>query len=540
MIQSIGSLKGAVVTLGKHNSASALQREALVQVTKVLQRKLRSEPTKVLGAVAPHSRHMLRELLGRPDGLAFLQQAPSAGSYAPQSGEIFGMLKQMKETFETNLENSKTEEANSAKAFAELKTAKESELKAGADKLFNKKSELGTTKEANARAKENLENTEDALEADTAFLADMKKRCATMDADWAARSKMRGEEIQAVSETIAILDSEDAHDQFTKSLGFVQLRAEAMRNAASRLKTVKFLEDAGKRLKSARVSYLAMRMRFDPFGKMRESIDGMVVSLGKEKEDEIVHKDDCVTDLNTNEKDSNLKHEVKTDLETEISSLETDISELTDEEKRMIQEIADAQLQMKIASENREKENKEYQETIEDQRATQTILQKAVTRLGEFYNKKALVQVPGEASSPMPAGFGEYKKAGGGGALAMINDIIADSKKTEQDAIVGELNSQAAYEAFIKDTNKDIKAKQEAIAADEEDVAEDKVQETRDEGDKRHTVAEILKLGDMAKAIHGECDFTLDNFDERQHSRDSEIEALKQSKAIFSGAGFGR
>merc|ERR1719428_1887676 len=294
----------------------------------------------------------------------------------------------MKETFETNLEQSKTEEATSAKAFAELKGAKESELQAGADKLFNKKSELGTTKENNARAKENLENTEDALEADTAFLADMKKRCATMDADWAARSKMRGEEIQAVSETISILDSEDAHDQFTKSLGFIQLRADAERNAAVRVQTVKFLEDAGRRLKSARVSYLAMRMRFDPFGKMRESIDGMVVSLGKEKEDEIVHKDDCVTDLNTNEKDSNEKHEIKTDLETEISSLETDISELTDEEKRLIQEIADAQKQMKIASENREKENKEYQETIADQRATQAILKKQMKIASENREKE--------------------------------------------------------------------------------------------------------------------------------------------------------
>ena len=43
---------------------------------------------------------VLKELLGRPEGLAFLQQAPSAGSYAPQSGEIFGMLKTMKEGFD--------------------------------------------------------------------------------------------------------------------------------------------------------------------------------------------------------------------------------------------------------------------------------------------------------------------------------------------------------------------------------------------------------------------------------------------------------
>ena len=36
-------------------------------------------------------------------------------SYAPQSGAIFGILKQMKETFETNLENSQKEEMQSPK-----------------------------------------------------------------------------------------------------------------------------------------------------------------------------------------------------------------------------------------------------------------------------------------------------------------------------------------------------------------------------------------------------------------------------------------
>ena len=36
--------------------------------------------------------------------------------------------------------------------------------------------------------------------------------------------------------------------------------------------------------------------------------------------------------------------------------------------------------------------------------------------------------------------------------------------------------------------------------------------------------------------LHGECDFTIKHFDVRQESRDSEIEALKQSVAILSGA----
>merc|ERR1719198_29643 len=222
----------------------------------------------------------------------------------------------------------------------------------------------------------------------------------------------------------------------------IQVRADAMREANLRAQAVKLLKDEGARLKSSRLTYLAKRSKFDPFSKMRDNIDIMVGALGKEKADEIETKDECVHDLFENDKQTGEKHEVKKDLETEIDSLNQDEAELTDEEKRMIQEIADMQKNMKMASANREQENKEFRQVTADQQATQAILQKA----------------PGEASSPMPEGFGEYKKAGGGGAMAMIQQIMDDSKKTEADAITSELDAQQAYEAFIKDTNKAIKA----------------------------------------------------------------------------------
>merc|ERR1719390_350870 len=69
-------------------------------------------------------------------------------SYAPQSGEIFGILRQMKETFETNLSNSQKEEAESQKAYEELKAAKEEEIKAGQDQIDAKTQELEAVSKA--------------------------------------------------------------------------------------------------------------------------------------------------------------------------------------------------------------------------------------------------------------------------------------------------------------------------------------------------------------------------------------------------------
>merc|ERR1719482_1724564 len=188
--------------------------------------------------------------------LSLLQESQGAPAYAPASGEIFGILKQMKESFETNLEGCRKDEAESSKSYAELKSAKEMEIKAATEKAFNKEAEAAVALKKNAEAKEGLENTRKALEADTAFLADLKAKCATMDEDWEARSKMRGEEIAAVSETIEIISGDEARDLFGKTMALMQLHEESKLEAELRARVVKFLEAAGDRLRSPRLSYL--------------------------------------------------------------------------------------------------------------------------------------------------------------------------------------------------------------------------------------------------------------------------------------------
>merc|ERR1719159_473200 len=167
----------------------------------------------------------------------------------------------MKETFQTNLESSRKDEAAASSSFSSLKAAKNEEIKAAGDKAFNKENEAADALQKNAQAKEDLTNTQAALEADTGFLADLQKQCAITDEDWEARSKMRQDEIAAVSDTIAMLTDDDARDLFSDSLGFIQLRAQAQRDSKLRAKAVQFLADAGKKLNSPRVAYLATRMR---------------------------------------------------------------------------------------------------------------------------------------------------------------------------------------------------------------------------------------------------------------------------------------
>merc|ERR1719399_511205 len=162
------------------------------------------------------------------------------------------MLKQMKESFETNLEDSKKEEAESVAQYTQLKASKEQEIKAGKDKTFAKTEEAAEAQKMVADSSTEKENMETALAADTEFLANLKKKCANVDAEFEMRTKTRQEEMAAVADTIAFLDSDEAHDLFSKSVSFMQRRIESSHQAVQREKARQFLADAGQKLGSKR------------------------------------------------------------------------------------------------------------------------------------------------------------------------------------------------------------------------------------------------------------------------------------------------
>merc|ERR1740129_1046290 len=144
------------------------------------------------------------------------------------------------------------------------------------------------------------------------------------------------------------------------------------------------------------------------------------------------------------------------------------------------------QVQMKRAGEDREKENKEFQTTVADQRATQKLLKAALTVLQDFYGKKAaLVQQKNQqpAGPPPPPGFEEYKKnSASGGVMKMIEEIINDAKAMEAEAIRSEEDAQKAYEDFVKETNASIEAKSKEIVnkSEEKAKAESDLVETKE------------------------------------------------------------
>merc|ERR1719218_468932 len=189
---------------------------------------------RVAGAskLAPDQRKQVMAFVQAPSD--FFDAEPTfKQSYAPQSGAIFGILKQMKETFESNLSSSQKEEMQSQAAYDDLKAAKESEIKAGSDQKDTKTQELADTDEKLAQSKQDLDDTRMSLDSDQAFLLNLKETCQMTDAEYEERTKTRQEEIQVVSQALAILSSDDAHNTFTSTFNFVQVSQEESKRATA-------------------------------------------------------------------------------------------------------------------------------------------------------------------------------------------------------------------------------------------------------------------------------------------------------------------
>jgi hypothetical protein len=528
MMQAIGALKNAVLVLSKHHGESFLQSSA-VDVRHVVETVLAAK----LGA--SKSARKLQALLAQPNA--------NAGSYVPASGQIFGILKQMKEEFESNLSQSQKDEIQAQEEFVALREAKRREIQAGKDKSKELTFQKADTDDALAQAKEDLGMTRDALSSDTAFLGDLRLRCQQSDKDWTIRSKTRSEEIAAVGEAISILSDDDAFDLFGKTVNsFVQTRADS----TERKRAAGVLRALGKKTGNLHLLALSSAVQLDAFVKVKKAIDDMTGALKAEQADEVKHRDFCVDEQNKNEVQTAKKEREIKELSTLIENSEHTIAEFTKDIEGAHAAIKEVELQMKKAGEDRELENQNFQTVVTEQRATQAILHKALDRLSSFYNKKSrtpmpslVQQEPGAAAPPPPPAHKEYKKsAGSGGVMQLIQNVIDESAAGEKEAIEAEADSQAGYEEFIKNSNAAIAASNQEIAAKTGEKAETEGTKVQAEGDRVAALADAEQLSTYKGELHQSCDFVLKNFDTRQAARQAEIDGLAQAKAILSGSDF--
>jgi chromosome segregation ATPase len=504
----------------------------------------------------------------------------SGQSYAPASGQIVGILKQMTDTMNADLaEATKTEEM-SIKAHSELMAAKEKEVQALTAAIEEKMVRLGNLQVEIVEMKEDLDDTGKSLMEDKKFLADLKKNCATKAEEHAANLKLRSEELLALADTIKILNDDDALELFKKTLpgasAFLQLqvtRADQRQQALAVLRA--------NRRPELNFIALALQGKKVDFSKVIGMIDEMVGTLKAEQQDDDDKKEYCATQFDlADDKKKSLERSIS-NLEKAIEKANEGIKALAEEIKALEEGIAALDKSVAEATEQRKEENAEYTELMASDGAAKEILGFAKNRLNKFYNPKlykappkrklseeeqitvnmggtlAPTAAPGgiagtgvtvlasvsehKAAPPPPpetaAAFSK-KSEESNGVIAMIDLMIKDLTKEMTEAKAEEENAQEDYENAMKDAAEKRATDSKALAAKQKDKAELEAEMEANTEEKGATEKTHMATLEHIQSLHAECDWLLQYYTVRKEARAGEVESLKTAKSVLSGADF--
>lgn len=558
--ESIDLLAQAVAILSKVQlvqKGDAKVDAALVQVKKVVERHFPSYQN-IMQKDLFDMIGSLQDLVSANKGKSFLHQAaaPIAGggqaagakSYNSASGQIVGILAEMKDEFVRDLSAAQKREYKSLVDFQNLQAAKLAEIAAANKQKDMKQSALADLLDRVAKAKEDLENMKEAKAADESFLAEMDKNCQVIDQEYEARSKIRSDELVALADVIDILTSDDARDLFAKSVGTSFLQVSTQERDRRADKALRHLAAVAQKTKNWALLSLVTTSRLDAFTKVKAAIDKLMKELKVQQQEEVEKHDLCNKEIDETEDNIKVGQDQQKDLSEQRRDLENTLETLGEDISTLKKEVADMEVALKQAGVNRKQENLLFQQGIADQRATVKVLHMALDRLKDFYTPDAAFAqihshqpVPGAAvAAPPPKPGGYEKSAGSGGVMQLLAKIISEAQQEEAELELDENQAQKLYGSFVAETTLSIEADRKSIAEKEKQTAETSSSLSSTKESQLANDAQLEKLQSLLSGLHADCDYVIKYFDIRQKYRQEEMDAIEEASAILSGADFGR
>jgi len=508
--------------------------------------------------------------------MSFLEQS---GDYAPQSGQIVGILKAMEDDMKKSLEDAVADEEKAVAGYADLKASKEKEVELASEAIETKTARAGELAVSVVTTADELEDATKEKADTEKFVATLKEQCGSKEAEWAERCKMRTEEIAAISEAIGILNDDDALDVFKKAIPSALIQNSFLQKAGkktSKLQRVQGLLAAGSKYRSTQLSLLLFSLRSkiamqqragtQQFEEIVKMIDDMVTLLGKEQGEDAKQKSWCEGEF---EKSADEEAAAKTKLsqiEAEIAELTDGISELMEAVSTLTSEIAELDKSVADATESRKADHGAYVESLQLNEVAVGLIAKAKNRMQKFYNPTLYKAAPkteatmeekiitagtfaqvrahvAVAPPPPPETFSggvEKKTEKAGGVLALMDQITSELEADMKDAGYAEKTAQKEYAELMADSQ--TTRAQDAKSIVDKEAAKATMEEKLMSAKKNHasTKEEISLVVSYIGDLHVSCDFIMQNFDLRKEARTAEIESLKNAKAVLAGASFGR
>lgn len=516
----------------------------------------------------------------RQELMSFLSSTEGSG-YAPASGEIVGILKQMRDTMAGDTGDLVAGEEAAIKSFNGLLSSNEKVLAASTAAIETKTERVGDLKVDLVNLKGDKADTFDALAEDKKFLAGLGASCKTKEGEYEVRVKTRKEEILALSETIKVLNDDDALELFKKTLpsasaSFVQIEVSSSSVTA---RAQALLHAMRKKCTSGcvRIDLISMALHGKAvnFDKVVGMVDEMVTLLLHEQSTDNEKKEYCGAEFDRTDDEKKAIERSVSDLETAITDAEDSIATLGSDIEALAAGIKALDKMVSDATANRQEGNSNYKQLMAQDTAAKKLLNFAKNRLNQFYNPKLYVapakrelssgdriyenlggdiptEAPGgiantgitvlaqDAPAPPPETWGAYNKKSGDstGVMQMIDLLIADLDKELTEAKVEEENSQTDYEALMADSAEKHASDAKLLAEKEAMKSEAGASLLKMNEDKSTAGEKLMATKKVIHSLHQECDWLLQNFDARKEARNGEVDSLKNAKAILNGADY--
>ncbi|CAD7936582.1 unnamed protein product [Amoebophrya sp. A120] len=556
--ESITALANALTVLNKHQPGLT-QKKVVLEL-----RKHVSAHSDMLDALLePSQRRELNAFL-QQDTRQNQKQNPTSPAYSSQSGQIFGILAQMKEEFESDLATLKEKVASDKVTYNKLKKSKEEGIADLEKGITSKTSRKADAKQEAADAKQQIADIEKTMAADLEFLAEVKKVCPKSSEEFAKRTEDRHMESQAIDKAVEILGSDENRDLFDKTVekapALAFLQTGMMKNSKEvASKVVQNLARLpGASVSKTALNLLSQQIKLAPFTRVVEAIKTMISEIKEKKEVETEQKDECVSKMNENEKETAAAENELSKFRGQLEKAEADLAAKMDSLTKTETAIKEAEESLGKLEEDRKEEFAMFQQNLADQSTAVELLGKAIAQLTMVYENLAkptflqtgLVvkkQAPAAEAGPS-AGLthtdapemGTYKKNNAGtGVVAMLQGIQDEARKTIKEMRLQQEQDQADFQKqrdLLVEVKQSSELQLSTLKFEKADLDKTISQKNRDINDK---VSEIAGLVETMKSFKEECDFLLKHFDVRQEAMTTEVEALNQAIAILKGSDAG-
>lgn len=474
-------------------------------------------------------------------------QGPAPKTYEFQSGGVISMLEGLQDKFVDERISLEREEQKKRHAYEMLAQSLDSQLAQSKKEQEAKGQFKAKQLQSKASSEGDLGETKVEKQSDEKYSTDLAATCSKKAAAFAARQKLRQEEIEAIEKAKGIIAGEAVAGSAGKHLpsllqgpkrtALAFLRSEVREPQSERV--ARFLQQRASALNSRVLSAVAGRAAADPIAKVRTMIEQLITKMQTQQNEEASKNGWCNAELASNKATREEKTDAVDELSSDADELSTAIGKLGEEVSTLSRQVSELDADMAKATQMREEESAKNAATVKDAKEAQAAVAQALLVLRDFYKKAAgassLAQMRGEARGEAraePKVFGDEPYTGmgeSGGVISMLEVIQSDFAQLQAETEAAEESGLKEYQDFMEDSKVD-KATKVRASEHKASKKQAKAQElTAVRADLKGTQKELDAAKAYFEKLKPDCLDTGASYAERQAQRKQEVADLQEA-----------